>query len=177
MWCRLGNEAVAGPGRGHLAPFAIAEERREGTTASHGDAGVSEDALESVVRDEYEASRPARAGRPLSRKKRASVRHSALRLHTRLAETEPHGTLAGLLQAGTPRSSVNLLSANRRRTDSLQNQARCGTQLRILSAHPEYSVGVPLPARRPSYLQRFPPMEPTGIEPVTSCLQSRRSPS
>jgi hypothetical protein len=30
---------------------------------------------------------------------------------------------------------------------------------------------------KPVSFQAFPPMEPTGIEPVTSCLQSRRSPS
>ena len=36
------------------------------------------------------------------------------------------------------------------------------------------SAAVPV---RISQVQGFPPMEPTGLEPVTSCLQSRRSPS
>ena len=33
------------------------------------------------------------------------------------------------------------------------------------------------PSPKPAYLQAIRRMEPTGIEPVTSCLQSRRSPS
>jgi hypothetical protein len=30
---------------------------------------------------------------------------------------------------------------------------------------------------KPADLQRIPPVEPAGIEPATSCLQSRRSPN
>ncbi len=46
----------------------------------------------------------------------------------------------------------------------------------VLSAKLEYQSSTACPPK-PAALQALLPMEPTGIEPVTSCLQSRRSPS
>jgi hypothetical protein len=104
---------------------------------------------------------------------------------TRSAIQAPRGALLGSVKRHVQSGShcvwlapsnwyrtANLLPANRRITDSPQNQPRGGT-------HPRYSPPQPsiIYNQKPIIFQAFPPMEPAGLEPATSCLQSRRSPS
>src|SRR5271169_3017716 len=92
------------------------------------------------------------------RLKRASVRHSTLRLHTRLAETEPHWNL------GRPPTGRNPALEHQPpvcKPPSHRFPAKPGPMWyspAVLSAKTEHQSST-TSCRTPVYLQGFPPME------------------